>query len=333
VRVGAGLAAGFVLCAALPVRAQAQAPSPDGAPPQDSAGAKPSAGPQAVAPAESLRIQHEPLRCLLAGRFPVIDACFEPAARVAQARVYFQADDLEKWHWVDLQPLGPCRRAILPRPEPEAHRVRYVIAATDVDARNAGTPEEVVEVVTAEADCGERPLAPFLSDAAVVVGGGGHPEYFMRGGASGGLGGPALAAIVGGGVALATAAVLLAGGSEPEPAETPSARGAAVVWTSELAIAGGRGQLVADGTEGRLAPGGRADVVLAPRPGTTSVEATILDAAGTPGSWRFTLASGAIRPGSLRALAGEVAALGPDSIVFRLRGRRGERVAFRYEVP
>jgi hypothetical protein len=478
---------------------------------------------------EPLVIRHKPMRCLLAERFPLVDACFEPGARVAQARVYFQADGTKQWHWVDMQPLGPCHRAALPRPAPEAHRVRYVVAATDVDAAQSGTPEMVATVVTDEKACGKAPVAPFLSNATVVVGGGGAPQWFMLPGAGRALGGKAIAGIVGGGAVVAGGALALGGGGSsapgggtggtsettfepvpttsstlaappttttttapgqpsptttttttlpagpsptttttttlPTPAttttttttttpgtacasdrdkptvkiesprknadvgatvpivvtaedrggtpsglatvrltarETTGTRNVTIatftgsgprfeitwavpacatprdrweiraeatdvcgnaasdtarvdrtasscgtgeaaarapagepglVWTSELALAGGRGQVVVNGTDGQFPGAGRTDIVVAARAGTSTVEATVVDARGTPGAWRFTLAAGAIRPGTLRVVAGGVAAAGPQMLVFRLQGRPGERVVFSYEAP
>jgi hypothetical protein len=107
----------------------------------------------------------------------------------------------------------------------------------------------------------------------------------------------------------------------------------ALAWTSELALAGGRGQVVANGAGASFPSAGRGDVFVRARPGVSTVEATVVDARGASGTWRFTLASGAIRPGSLRVIAGEVAASGPQMVLFRLHGRPGERVVFSYEVP
>ena len=50
-----------------------------------------------------------------------------------------------------------------------------------------------------------------------------------------------------------------------------------------------------------------------------------------PGTWRFDLrATDAIQPGSLRVISGEAAELGATSVVFRLRGTPGERLAFTF---
>jgi hypothetical protein len=43
------------------------------------------------APATSTEIVHDPIGCLVAGQFPLIDAQINPAASVARARAYFKA--------------------------------------------------------------------------------------------------------------------------------------------------------------------------------------------------------------------------------------------------
>jgi hypothetical protein len=109
----------------------------------------------------------------------------------------------------------------------------------------------------------------------------------------------------------------------------PLAVRAPASWTSELAVPGGSGRLALDGSfvslqgqSGSL--GGR---VLTP--GTHRFEA-VLTAGQGPGVWRFRLREG-FRAGTLRVLAGEAASVGTDAIVFRLRGRAGERIVFTAE--
>jgi hypothetical protein len=115
------------------------------------------------------------------------------------------------------------------------------------------------------------------------------------------------------------------------PSTPPSgAEGKALVWTSELAVAGGRGQVIANGGDALFPGPGRSELTLPARAGRNVVEAVLVEGGG-PGSWRFTLASGAIRPGSLRVVAGEAVAAGPETLAFRLRGRPGERLVFTFE--
>ena len=51
---------------------------------------------------------------------------------------------------------------------------------------------------------------------------------------------------------------------------------------------------------------------------------------GRPGTWTFDLGARA-RPGTLRVVAGEAAAVGPRSLVLQLHGRAGERAVFSFE--
>jgi hypothetical protein len=110
----------------------------------------------------------------------------------------------------------------------------------------------------------------------------------------------------------------------------PAVEGLALGWTSELAVPGGKGQVIANGGFVLFPGAGRSELVLPARPGPNRLEAVLVEGE-RPGTWGFTLASGEIRPGSLRVLAGEAAAAGPQSVVFRLRGRTGERVVVAFD--
>jgi hypothetical protein len=103
-------------------------------------------------------------------------------------------------------------------------------------------------------------------------------------------------------------------------------------WVSELSVPGARGQVVVDGAEA-VFPGGGIQAFSVPvGPGRHRLEATLVDASGRPGTWRFDL--GALSPvaGSLRVVAGEAALLGSTEVVFRLRGKAGERVVLSFDV-
>lgn len=103
-----------------------------------------------------------------------------------------------------------------------------------------------------------------------------------------------------------------------------------VTFTSDLELAGGQGQVVVDGAAVSYQARGTQSGSLEARPGVHRIEAMVVSAAGTPGTWRFRL-SGPLRPGSLRVIAGMVAMAGGDEVVFRLSGQPGERmlVSFR----
>lgn len=66
--------------------------------------------------------------------------------------------------------------------------------------------------------------------------------------------------------------------------------------------------------------------------GDNRVEATLVQ--GTKaGTWRFDLSAlSGLEPGSLRVIAGDVAQVAGDAVVFRLKGKTGERVVFAFRV-
>lgn len=99
--------------------------------------------------------------------------------------------------------------------------------------------------------------------------------------------------------------------------------------TSHLDVPNARGQVIFDGAHMSLERGSRRQ--LAPRPavGRHRVEAVLVSAAGKPGTWGFEVVG--IRHGSLQVAAGTVVRLTGNSVVFRLDGRPGERIAFVFD--
>ena len=60
------------------------------------------------------------------------------------------------------------------------------------------------------------------------------------------------------------------------------------------------------------------------------VEAVLVSADGG-GQWRFSLASGPVKAGSLRVVAGEPVAHGPATVAFAVEGQPGERIVFSFD--
>ena len=103
-------------------------------------------------------------------------------------------------------------------------------------------------------------------------------------------------------------------------------------WSSDLAVEGGRLQVVVNGASATFPGRGRAYGVANLATGENRVEATVVEAAGKPGLWRFDIMNAAtVTPGSLHVLSGEVVNVAASSITFRLHGTLGERVAFTFQ--
>jgi hypothetical protein len=103
-------------------------------------------------------------------------------------------------------------------------------------------------------------------------------------------------------------------------------------WASELNIEGGAGQIIANGQAAVFAGRGRSNAIANGRRGDNRIEAQLVQAQGKPGTWSFELgATSSLLPGSLRVIAGDVAAISGDAIAFRLKGTPGERVVFSFK--
>ena len=188
---------------------------------------------QAPAAAPSaLVIDHGGVNCLVAGRFPVLEARFEPRGEVARARVYFRARGTPAWYAVEMTPEGAGHRAVLPAPRSETAGVDYYVEALDRRFGGSRTDEHSPDVV--RGTCDRRLAAPFLASARVVVSApsgapplppGFSPQGVASAAGAGGAGGAGAAAggvgvkaVVLGGVlaAGATAGVVAASGGSGE---------------------------------------------------------------------------------------------------------------------
>jgi hypothetical protein len=100
----------------------------------------------------------------------------------------------------------------------------------------------------------------------------------------------------------------------------------AVQWASDLALEG-RLQIVHDGAVS-FAGRGKTYGMSGLAGEETRVEATLVDAAGKPGLWRFDLMGQRATAARIHIIAGDVVAVTASSVTFRLQGKAGERVAF-----
>lgn len=117
-----------------------------------------------------LAIVHSAAECVLAERFPQLEACVSPAAQVAQVRVFFRTAQDPSYYFVDLKPAGECFAGALPKPSRDLGAFSYYIQALDTALARRATGEFSSKVVADPDQCGERRLTPYLPLASVVVG-------------------------------------------------------------------------------------------------------------------------------------------------------------------
>jgi hypothetical protein len=180
------------------------------------------------------QIQHDPIGCIVAGKFPKIDACF-PGAEVARARVYFQKLGGAHWYWVDFKPSEVpsagegCYSAFLPRPTKAIAKMAYYVELADKSFQESRTDDRTVDVVPDAGGCKKDvPVAGWVQNAAVTVGAPAGAAPLPAGFVSASvIGGGIGTGVVVGGVAAASAAVggavALSSNSGAQPTSAPTA--------------------------------------------------------------------------------------------------------------
>ena len=53
-------------------------------------------------------VEHNPVDCMVAERYPLLPACFRPNDQVARGRVYFKAEGQTSWYFVEMKSSLPC---------------------------------------------------------------------------------------------------------------------------------------------------------------------------------------------------------------------------------
>lgn len=116
-------------------------------------------------------VVHQPIGCVIEGRFFEIDAAIEPASTAASAwaRLYFGSALSDQWYWVEMVSREDRFAGRLPKPLAKASPLRYYIEARTSDARVLRTDRYSVVVALGEGQCppGAR-VAPFADATSPV---------------------------------------------------------------------------------------------------------------------------------------------------------------------
>ncbi len=126
-----------------------------------------------VLPAEAqVEIDHKAVGCIVAGKFPKMNACFTPAASLAQARVYFRPEGTPSWYYVDMKSDTPCWAGVLPKPSKKLlqKKIEYYVEAQDKSFTSGRTAEYAPLVVASERECKKDvPVAPISATGPAAV--------------------------------------------------------------------------------------------------------------------------------------------------------------------
>ncbi len=178
-------------------------------------------------------IDHQEVGCVVAEKFPLFSARFDPAESVARARVHFRAEGGPLWYYVEMKPRGDAFYGTLPKPRKTTKKIQYYIEVVDKAFAESRTPEFAPDVMEGAAACDmKKALAGAAKAASVVVGGpagaplipaGFAPSGIAAAGAAAGVAAGAaagvstaviVAGVVGGGAAVAGVAVAAGGRGE-----------------------------------------------------------------------------------------------------------------------
>jgi len=172
--------------------------------------------PVSAARAQGPALEHAPVACVVAERFPRLEACAPVGTEVARARAYFRAAGGPHWYWVEMKPDKQCLAAILPKPSKTTSKIHYYLEAFGPSFATYRTQDHESTVVSGPGVCGDRRLAGALASASMVVGAPAGaptiPAGFSGTGVISASGSAAAAAGSGGGGLSGTTMGLIAGG-------------------------------------------------------------------------------------------------------------------------
>lgn len=132
-------------------------------------------------------IEHDPVGCVVAERFPRLEARLSPTDEVAKARILFQGETVHEWYSVQMKPEGEVFAGTLPKPLKSLKAFRYYIEVTDKAVGTSRTAEFTTAVVGSSTDCRGRLVAIALGSASVLLEGPAGILALPAGFASGGV--------------------------------------------------------------------------------------------------------------------------------------------------
>ena len=173
-----------------------------------------------VAFADAPAITHEPVGCIVAGRFPRFEARFDPRDGVSRARVHFRPPGRGIWYSVNMASEGTVFAGILPRPTTKLKHIDYYVEVTGTDFATARTREHSPIVVPRPEACAPGAVVAGVAGGGAVVvveapaGAPAFPSGFASGGVSAaGAGVAAAAAAAGAGVSTAAVVAIVGVGA------------------------------------------------------------------------------------------------------------------------
>lgn len=208
-------------------------------------------------------IDHQPVACAVAGKFPRLDARFAPGDAVAAARIVFQPENTVHWYSVAMKAEGAAFTGVLPQPKKELKAFQYYIEVTDKSLGTSRTANYTTTVASTAVACEGKVVASSVASASVLLeapaGAPTLPIGFASDGvvvagraaaaAGSGSGGSAAGAGAAGAGAVGAGVAAAAGGGIGTAAVIGIVAGAAAAAAAGVAVAGARDGDGEDGSD------------------------------------------------------------------------------------
>jgi hypothetical protein len=198
--------------------------------------------------AEGPAIDHQPLGCVVAGRFPRLEARLAPAESIARARVQFQPQGVRYWYGVDMTASAGVFSAVLPRPKKSLASYRYYIEVTDTALGTTRTAEYTTTVAAGAGACADAKEAEGAASGVV--------KLHVPAGAPTVPGGFSANGVVAAGTGAAVAGVAVAAGATTAVAAGGGISAAALVIGGVAVAGAGAAVAVTQGRSGDAAASG-----------------------------------------------------------------------------
>jgi hypothetical protein len=120
--------------------------------------------------ARTAQIEHSGVGCVVADRFPRLEAKIAAVTGTARVRAYFRAEGTQPWYFVEMKSEAGSWWAALPKPKKSLHRLSYYLEATGAGFETSRTTEYSPTVAQNAGECGSAlPVATTAAAARIAV--------------------------------------------------------------------------------------------------------------------------------------------------------------------
>jgi len=117
----------------------------------------------------SAEIDHKAVGCVVAEKFPRLEARLIPVDAVGRARVFFRTGGGPAWYAVAMKREGDVFAAALPKPKKSLKQFQYYLEVADKAMATSRTEEYSTEVVAGPGGCSKGMMAGVMSAASILL--------------------------------------------------------------------------------------------------------------------------------------------------------------------